>query len=96
MVGIWLAFTSQDAITGGYTFNNDSLTTSNNIFYQNLTFLSNFTIKQDGTYTFTFSLSTLLEDNSAGHKIKLAPPQCIEEADRKGDTRFAMKCTGSH
>lgn len=97
--GIWLAFTSQDALTGGYTLNNETLTTSNNILYQNLTFLSNFTIHHDGSYSFAFSFATISQDGSK-KEIKNdhdSLPKCVEnkdDSDKKGDHKFRMTCTG--
>jgi hypothetical protein len=96
--GIWLAFTSQDALTGGYTLNNETLTTSNNLLYQNLTFLSNFTIHNDGTYSFAFSFAMLDQDNNkkSHEQQHLSLPKCVEERDgiKKEEHKFKMTCTG--
>jgi hypothetical protein len=70
------------------------LTTSNNLIYQNLTFLSNFTMHHDGSYSFAFSFG-MLNGASDTKEQQNSLPQCVENKDKKkGDHKFTMTCTG--
>ncbi|PWN38424.1 uncharacterized protein FA14DRAFT_177699 [Meira miltonrushii] len=59
--GIWLAFTSQHALTGGYTLHSKQLSVANNAVYHNVTFRSNFTIDAHGVFDFTFTIGVVDE-----------------------------------
>lgn len=59
--GIWLAFTSQHALTGGYTLHSKQLSVANNAVYHNVTFRSNFTIDSHGVFDFTFTIGVVDE-----------------------------------
>lgn len=59
--GIWLAFTSQHALTGGYTLHSKQLSIANNAIYHNVTFRSNFTIDSHGVLDFTFTIGVVDE-----------------------------------
>lgn len=59
--GIWLAFTSQHALTGGYTLHSKQLSVANNAVYHNVTFRSNFTIDSHGIFDFTFTIGVVDE-----------------------------------
>lgn len=59
--GIWLAFTSQHALTGGYILHSEQLSIANNAVYHNVTFRSNFTINSHGFFDFTFTIGVVDE-----------------------------------
>lgn len=61
--GVWLAFTSQHAVTGGYTLHSSRVSATNNVVFHNVTFRSNITIDAQGHFTFSFTMGTVDESD---------------------------------
>lgn len=74
MTGVWLAFTSQHALTGGYTLHARQMSVTNNVLFHNITFRSNFTIDSQGRFDFVFTLGTVDDSDQVNKDSRPSPP----------------------
>lgn len=80
--GMWLAFTSCDAITGGYTLRADQLSTSNNAVFANVTVRTNVTIDSAGHVSVTLIVGNTEQGKEYGARNSSASAAAAAAAAR--------------
>lgn len=101
---MWLAFTSQEAITGAFTLGSRQISSSNNVLYSNVTVRTNVTVKQNGQFMFTIVVGELVssqqeEDQIGSRQRFLDNLRCFQDPQSSkkygSEASYTLQCIGS-